>query len=167
MLLKRSSFVTPPPPQSHLFSYEQHLQRSRGVQFCHRSLSSLCVFVLKCVSVCGPLQSCRETEYTIASWLYKSCCGIILTAEEACFVCRGLLWVKRFESKGLSSMQREPHVTSYHQKTWTGNNWTRMRGACSWSLNYGSYSEPFDLQDVPSDSTLGWRRQSKAALREK
>lgn len=85
--LKRSSFV---PPQSHLFffffSSEQRLQRSRSVQFCHISLLPLCVFVPECVSVCrlyvGLLQTGREINYTIASWLYNSCCGVILTVKE-------------------------------------------------------------------------------------
>lgn len=110
----RSAFWNAPllfPPQSCLFSSERHLQRRRSVQFCHISLSSLCVFVPECVcarvslslcvlTVCGPLQTGREISSTKALWLYNSCCGVILTAKE-----RPLLSMAGVVGKGLHVQQ--------------------------------------------------------------
>lgn len=75
-------------PRSRLFfSSQQRLQRSRSVQFCHISLSSLCVFVPECLLYTGLCKLATEIDYTIALWLYNSCwCGYLDSEGEASFV---------------------------------------------------------------------------------
>lgn len=124
----RSAFWNAPllfSPQSRLFSSEQRLQRRRSVQFCHISLSSLCVFVLECLcvlTVCGPLQTGREINYTKALWLYNSCCGVILTAKE-----RPLLSMPGVVGKGLRVQQLGFPVKDFtHLRGWRINAWIQF-----------------------------------------
>lgn len=118
------------PPESRLFSYEQRLQRRRGVRFCHPSLSSLCASELQSVSVCGPLQTCRETDYTMTSqWLPRR----YLDSRGASFCLQSTLSSKACVSKSIVFPEGPPErarlrtLTFYPQKTGDGSK-ARMKG---------------------------------------